>query len=84
MSEDSKALAKLRFVASDKKVHSLDKRYHKLFLSNGLLNPARVRHIFMLAGLLSSGLGKIKEEDRAECLETIRLNIVFLNKYTSS
>jgi hypothetical protein len=83
MSEDSKALSKLRFVGSDKRVHSLEKRYHKLFLSNGLLNPAKVRHVFMSAGILSGGLGKIKEENRDDCLEAIQQNIVFLNKYTS-
>jgi hypothetical protein len=81
MSEDSKALSKLRFIGSDKKSYSLEKRYHKLFLTNGQLNPAKVRHVFMCAGILSGGLGKVKEENRQDCLEMIQKNIIFLNNY---
>jgi hypothetical protein len=76
MSEHSKLLSSLRYVDSEKKVHRLEKRYHKLFLSNGVLNPARIRHVFMCAGILSRDI-----QDQESCLHAIQKYIVFLNKY---
>jgi hypothetical protein len=76
MSEDSKLLSSLRYVDSEKKIHRLEKRYHKLFLSNGTLNLERIRHVFMCAGILSRDL-----QDRESCAHAIQKYIVFLNKY---
>lgn len=79
--DDVVALSKLRYTDSKKRVHVLDRRYYKLFCTSGLLIPDKVRHIFMQAGILSGSLGKKKEENRQEFLESIQQNIVFLNKY---
>ena len=76
MSGDSRMLSSLRYVDSDKKIHRLEKRYHKLFLSNGVLNLAKIRNVFMCAGILSRDL-----QDRESCAHAIQKYIVFLNKY---